>query len=165
MDEVPLWEFFGRLFGAKVPPDRLAAWGEVWASRGYENRDMVAAVGELARTPADARPNFPDEHLVALELIMRRIVADQAIAGKLPPTRREKLMPELRAELAARKKALAEWGQTRPDVAPVGIDQVRALRSICEGAPRIAGPQPERIEGTRRDVSALIADIAQRMRG
>jgi len=138
MDEVPFWEFFGRLFGGKVPPDRLAAWGEVWASRGYQNRDMVAAIRQLAKTPADTRPTYPDDYIAWIELTMRRAVVADAIAGRIGRDRMVTLSGEIAAETQAAQKAAKEAGASLPDIETPELKRYRQVRALSRQVSALA---------------------------
>lgn len=138
MNATPFWESFAALFGGKVPGDRLRAWAKVWGSRGYTHEDMVRALGQLARTPADQRPTFPDDYIGWIELAMRRAVVSEALAGRVDPGRLAALVGEIEAEATSWQKQAKEAGAGLPDVETEPLRKYRAVRDLARKARSLA---------------------------
>ena len=104
------------LFGAKIPADMATAWTAVWAAKGFTDEILSQAVLGLAMLEIEKRPEWPLEHVEAVERLSGQILIDRALAGLLGPLEL-KLATKLAEQNAkssmeaAKKKCVgfAEW--------------------------------------------------------
>ena len=71
------------LFGAKIPSDMGEAWTAVWAAKGYTDAILSQAVLRIAQLAIEKRPQWPTEHIEAIERLSSQILIDRALAGQL----------------------------------------------------------------------------------
>jgi len=71
------------LFGAKIPSEMGEAWTAVWAAKGYTDAILSQAVLRIAQLAIEKRPQWPTEHIEAVERLSGQILLDLALAGRL----------------------------------------------------------------------------------
>lgn len=132
------------LFGAKIPADMGEAWTAVWAAKGYTDAILSQAVLRIAQLPIEKRPQWPTEHIEAIERLSSQILIDRALAGQLGA--KELMLASTLAEEnaksareAAKKKCVgfAEWDAEK------GLPEAKAYhqaKAILEKIKILAGP-------------------------
>lgn len=100
-------EAHSALFGAKISPEMAQAWTAAWAASGFTDQVLTDAVLGMVRLPVGDRPNWPSEHIDAIERGAGQILLDRAAAGRLG-AKELTLALRLASEDVARKGAIAK---------------------------------------------------------
>ena len=132
------------LFGAKIPADMATAWTAVWAAKGFTDEILSQAVLGLAMLEIEKRPEWPLEHVEAVERLSGQILIDRALAGLLGPLEL-KLATKLaeqnaKSSMEAAKKKCVGFAEWHPEK---GLPEAKAYhqaKAILEKIKILAGP-------------------------